>query len=263
VVARAAAYKPVNRGGPQYISRLLKSNRSSKLAHPQSNFLHDECNNVLALRVQTCTLTSVAREKKPQADVDGRRARAERTREAIVSALLGLLAEGDLKPSADRVAERAGVSRRVIFQHFSDLEELLTHASMRWFEHVQTILPTAPAGGSFEVRARTFVAAVGHFYDHVSHVRRAALLAAHESKVVAARMDMALQLHREMTKAAFADELANAPELVRERLVCGLAAATSFATWDELRRRQGLSTDEAIQVVVRFIEGLVLSGDFK
>jgi hypothetical protein len=104
---------------------------------------------------------------------------------------------------------------------------------------------------------------VGRFYDHVSHMRRAGLLAAYESKVVAARMRTAVELHRNMTRAAFADEIANAPEHARERLASGLAGATSFSTWDELRRNQGLSTDEAIQVVVRFIEGLVLSDDFK
>jgi TetR/AcrR family transcriptional regulator, regulator of autoinduction and epiphytic fitness len=205
----------------------------------------------------------VGREKTSRADADGRRVRAERTREAIVSALLGLLAEGDLKPSADRVAERAGVSRRVIFHHFSDLEELLTRASARWFEHIQAFLPTAPTEGAFEQRTHAFVSALGHFYDHVSHVRRAALLAAHESKVIADRMDMALQIHREKTRAAFAEEIANAPERARGRLACGLAAATSFATWDELRRNQGLSADEAIQVMKRFVEGLISSDDFK
>jgi len=201
-------------------------------------------------------------EKGAQTDVDGRRMRAERTREAIVTALRGLLAEGDLKPSAERVAERAGVSRRAIFNHFADLEELLTRASMRWIEHIQGVLPHAPTEGAFEVRARVFVTSAGHFYDHVSHVRRAGQLAAYESKVVAARMQMALQMQREMTKAAFAKEIANAPEHLRERLVGGLSAATSFATWDELRRNQGLSKDEAIQVMMRFVVGLV-SDDFK
>lgn len=196
-------------------------------------------------------------------DADGRRVRAERTREAIVGALLGLLAEGDLKPSADRVAERAGVSRRVIFQHFTDLDDLLTRASARWFEHIQTILPTAQPEGSFEQRVRAFATGAGHFFDHVSHVRRAALLAAHESKVVAERVEMALQMHRERVTAVFAEEIANLPEHIRDRFVRGISAATSFSVWNELRRNQGLSTDDSIQVMVRFVEGLVSADDFK
>lgn len=217
--------------------------------------VHGQCKNVLALRVQIGRIAAVEREART--DVDGRHERAERTRDAIVTALLALLAEGDLKPSAERVAKRAGVSRRALFHHFSDLEELLTRASMRRLEQLAAILPTAPTEGPFEDRARTFVSAVGHFHDQVSHVRRAALLASYDSKVVAERMDMALRRHRELTSAAFAEEIANAPEHVRDGLLRGLAAATSFATWDELRRNQGLATDEAIRVVKRFVEGLV------
>ena len=38
---------------------------------------------------------------------DGRAARAARTRAAIVDALLALLEEGDLQPTANRIADRA------------------------------------------------------------------------------------------------------------------------------------------------------------
>ena len=55
---------------------------------------------------------------------DGRTVRAERTREAVVTALLALLEEGELSPTAERVAERAHVSERSIFQHFGDREAL-------------------------------------------------------------------------------------------------------------------------------------------
>ena len=44
------------------------------------------------------------------APLDGRLARSARTRHAVVDALLDLLGEGDLRPTAARIAERAGVS---------------------------------------------------------------------------------------------------------------------------------------------------------
>src|SRR3546814_6231042 len=58
------------------------------------------------------------------APVDGRTLRAMRTREAIFDATFSLIDEGDLRPTAPRVAERAGVSVRSVFQHFDDLESL-------------------------------------------------------------------------------------------------------------------------------------------
>jgi AcrR family transcriptional regulator len=56
--------------------------------------------------------------------LDGRQSRTARSRLAICEACLDLVQEGALQPSADQVAERAGVSRRSIFNHFSDLAEL-------------------------------------------------------------------------------------------------------------------------------------------
>lgn len=204
----------------------------------------------------------MAREKAEKSDetqADGRHARAERTRDAIVASLLSLLKEGDLKPSADRVAERAGVSRRVIFHHFKDLEDLLSRASAHWLAHVQELLPKSTPVGSFADRSRMFATGVGYFYDHVSHVRRAALLVEHESQIVAKHMEFAQQVHRDMVRGVFAEEIAATPEHLRNRLTAGLAGATSFSIWNELRQRQGLSTEEAIEVLLAFIEGLVPS----
>ncbi len=76
---------------------------------------------------------------------DGRSVRAERTRTAIVDALLSLLDEGDVKPTAERVASRAKVSERSVFQHFSDREALFEAAAQRQYERVmpKLVLHTA------------------------------------------------------------------------------------------------------------------------
>ena len=68
--------------------------------------------------------------------IDGRTARARRTREAIVDATLALLDAGNLRPSADEIAERAGVSPRSIFQHFGDRETLQRAVGARQTERV-------------------------------------------------------------------------------------------------------------------------------
>src|ERR1044072_5768679 len=70
----------------------------------------------------------------PEAATDGRSARAARTRDAVVEALLSLLDEGNLRPTARQVAERAGVSLRSVYVHFDDLEDLFTAAAHRFFE---------------------------------------------------------------------------------------------------------------------------------
>src|SRR3546814_20284962 len=70
-----------------------------------------------------------------------------RTREAIVDATISLIDEGDLRPTAPRVAERAGVSVRSVFQHFDDLESLHPAVAERLVERVAVlVVPIDPAG---------------------------------------------------------------------------------------------------------------------
>src|ERR1700728_1687935 len=71
---------------------------------------------------------NLVREAEP---ADGRAARSRRPRRAIVDAMRSLHAEGDLRPTAPRVAERAGVSVRTVWQQFADMETLLVEADRR------------------------------------------------------------------------------------------------------------------------------------
>ena len=65
---------------------------------------------------------------------DGRVARGIRTRHAIVEAHTELVREGVLRPTAQMVADRAGVSVRTIWTNFSDLEALLRATTELWME---------------------------------------------------------------------------------------------------------------------------------
>src|SRR3954468_24432317 len=70
----------------------------------------------------------------PPQRVDGRTARSERTRNAIVDAHVGLIQEGDLPPTADRIAKLAGVSLRALWSHFADMEALFAASGQRVLE---------------------------------------------------------------------------------------------------------------------------------
>src|ERR671918_2160584 len=71
---------------------------------------------------------------------EGRTVRAERTRQALVDALLGLLDAGDLSPTAAAIAQRAGVSERSLFQHFPDREALFEAVARQQYERVMPTL---------------------------------------------------------------------------------------------------------------------------
>jgi AcrR family transcriptional regulator len=56
---------------------------------------------------------------------DGRTARRDRNRDAVLDAVLDLFAEDALAPSAVQVAERSGVSLRSVYRYFDDTDELV------------------------------------------------------------------------------------------------------------------------------------------
>src|SRR3954447_21192752 len=106
---------------------------------------------------------------------DGRTARAQRTRQAVVDSLLELVREGDLRPTAPRIAARAGVSLRSVFQHFADREALFLAAAERQEHEILEMVQRLPADGTLDERVEAFVVQRCRVLEAVSPVRRASL----------------------------------------------------------------------------------------
>lgn len=194
------------------------------------------------------------------APLDGRTARSVRSRAGVVDALLSLLEEGDLQPTAARVAERAGVSLRLIFQHFEDLELLYAEAADRQMARRRALLSTPVADGPLARRLAQFVARRADALEIIAPVRRAALLRAPFSAVLSKRLQHARREERRQLQAVFAPELAAIAPTGRAEVLAGLAVATGFATWESLRREQNLSAPRAQQVMRRLVRALLSSG---
>ena len=77
--------------------------------------------------------------------LDGRALRSERSRRAIHEALFALVGEGVLQPTAQQVADRAGVGIRTVFRHFEDMDALLAEIHARVAAEA---LPLVTAPGS-------------------------------------------------------------------------------------------------------------------
>lgn len=60
--------------------------------------------------------------------VDGRRARRERSRIAVIDAVFALVRDGKVPPTAESVAERAGVSVSSVFRNFDGLDDVQRQA---------------------------------------------------------------------------------------------------------------------------------------
>ncbi len=186
--------------------------------------------------------------------VDGRLARGARARAAIVEALLALIERGDLRPSAARVAERAGVSLRSVFQHFSDVESLFATAAARQAERLAPLVGAAPDEGPLPRRLDAFVRKRARLLETVAPVRRAAILVEPFSGELQGRLGAFRALKAEEVRRVFAVELARRPPAARRRLLAALVAIASWNTWQALRQHQGLSQREARRVLHAMLE---------
>lgn len=180
--------------------------------------------------------------------IDGRTARALRTRQAIVDATLALVEEGDIRPTAPRIAERAGVSVRSIFQHFDDLESLFYDLAERTMERVSALRahidPTAPLPD----RLREYLDQRCAINEAITPINRAAVVYASTSPTIRDRFEDGHELVSVRLAEVFAREL----EAVGDRsadLRDALLIAGSWATWNLLRSLEQRSIAEAASTV--------------
>jgi len=87
------------------------------------------------------------RKRSTEPKLDGRKARSQRSREAVVQAVLAFVREGIPRPSATEIARRAKVSRRVVFNQFKDMERLRAISLARFAqeENAKFWRPVPPA----------------------------------------------------------------------------------------------------------------------
>jgi TetR/AcrR family transcriptional regulator of autoinduction and epiphytic fitness len=191
---------------------------------------------------------------------EGRLTRGERTRRQLAEALVSLLEEGDPRPTARAVAARAGVSLRLVFHHFADMESVLRAAvAVQTERHWRRLAPIDPHLARPE-RIRLVVRQRARLYEAVAPVRRAALAMEHTSAVVGAELRHSRRSLRRHLEEAFAPELARAGGR-RARLADALELATSFESWEQLRRTMGLGPGAAAGVTADLVEAVLEAHD--
>lgn len=184
---------------------------------------------------------------------DGRRARRHRSRDLAVDALLDLLNEGVVRPTAQDVAERSGVSLRSLFRIFDDVQGLHAAATERHIARVQHLFVDVDGTGTLAERVEQLVSTTSRLFQSVAPVRRAAMRVAPESEPVQAQIQRARAwLLREISRAL-------EPELRSQdaAVVGAVEALASFEAWDQMRSGQGLSDDVARAAVAAGIIALL------
>lgn len=179
---------------------------------------------------------------------DGRIQRSERSRTAIVQAMLELIREGSLSPTAQQVAERADVGVRTVFRHFSDMETLFSTMNEQikgeveslFIEKVQTGPYEQRVDGLIERRMAIFATLAPYIRSSTLQRWRSAFLQAeHERTIRTLRLDLRRWLPEVESLPA---EVGDALELI-----------VSFEALNRLRVDQRLTLRRTVAVLRKTI----------
>lgn len=175
--------------------------------------------------------------------IDGRRARRERGRSAVIDAVFELAEEGKIPVTAELVADRSGVSVASIFRYFDGLDDLQLQTYRRFRERFAPLLGAIGAGPRAD-RIAALVQSRLDLYEQAGPMMALGRLRALEHAPL-------LEASAE-TKAALADQVrttfepetrGTSPGRVAE-LVAVIDAFTSVEAWDVMRKTHARSRSQ-------------------
>ena len=185
-------------------------------------------------------------------EIDGRRQRSERSKQAIIDAMAAMIEEGNLIPTAQQASDRAGVGIRTVFRHFSDMENLFSIADTQRRAHIEGLFAGGDRHGSVSERIQKLVDYRSEQYELVANIARSSLAqrwrykALHENY---ARYQRAL--HND--NFDWLPELRSLPKALQD----SIEAQLSFEHWDRLRDHQNLGADAAKAAIAETLARLL------
>ncbi|MEL6663278.1 MAG: TetR/AcrR family transcriptional regulator [Pseudomonadota bacterium] len=193
----------------------------------------------------------------PQAnEVDGRKARSERSRQQIIDALFRLVRSGEVNPSAARVAEQANVSLRTVFRHFEEIDSLYREMVNQCEAH---FLPTfmAPFASTdwqerlMELRDRRM-----KFFEDVLYLRICTEARRYQSDVLMADYKRFFKIERARLESLLPDD-------IRQdiNLMSALDVALCFDTYRRLRQESGMTPEETRAAVASLLDMILAQVD--
>jgi AcrR family transcriptional regulator len=184
--------------------------------------------------------------KKP----DGRHQRSAESRRAIVAAMLALVREGKVSPSAEEVAARGKVGLRSVFRHFKNMESLYREMNDVMLAEIVPLAEKPFTARDWRGRLDELIARRADIFERILLAKTAADVVRHHSRFIdsEARRFTAFQRH---------GLAAILPAAFRKKALDALDLTLSFESWRRLRHDQNLSPAKARAVIAAIVAKLV------
>jgi AcrR family transcriptional regulator len=205
--------------------------------------------------MMTSTDTPVAPDGDTGDELDGRRQRRSRNREAVVDALLEMVDAGDLDPTIGEVANAAGLSARSVFRYFDDVDDLVRSAVRRQQERLAPVMerridPTL----ELTDRIRAFVEHRIDLLESMGNVGRLARLRAPVHPLVAEELGRIRATLIDELRETFEAELGAEPAA---HLLAASDVVCSFEAYEALKRDHGFERAHATEAMITALELII------
>lgn len=188
----------------------------------------------------------------PVQPTDGRRLRAEASRARIVAAMLDLIREGNPAPSAEAVAEGAGVGLRTVFRLFNDMDSLYREMHAMMLARLVPIAAEPVVGENWRERLRNLINRRVRLFEEMMPFQVAADAQRARSTFLNQNHESLVRLQRSMAIALLPDELKADPVLVEM-----MDLVMSFDSWRRLRLDQKLSLEDAERIIATLVDRVI------
>ena len=185
---------------------------------------------------------------------DGRRQRSERSQTAIIKAALSLMDEGTLVPTAQQIADRAGVGIRSFFRHFADMDSLFLAADEMLLSSYEALFEVDDRAGTLSERVARAIDLYGNAFDQL----RAIILCTQAQLWRSPKLRDNYGWHQKRLRKELELWLPEVLSLPKDRREA-LHAIASFDMWHRLREYQGLSPKASADIVTSLVTDLIAS----
>ena len=186
-------------------------------------------------------------------NVDGRRRRTERTRQAIIEAYLSLVRTTQKPPTASEIAERAGVSTRSVFERFTDLLTLSLAVADYAFGQALAQAAAPDVDADFNTRLKAQVEVRAAICEEWLPLWRTLLRYEGKSEELSVRIKNIRAAMMARLALVYGPELSLVPEPERSQLLIGLDLLTGLESWGRMREQHGLSIEAARELWINAI----------
>jgi AcrR family transcriptional regulator len=181
------------------------------------------------------------------------------TRRRIVEATVELhRTQGPANTTISEIAQRAGVNRLTIYNHFPDIADLLKACSKHWTERHPAPDPAPWAEISDpQERLRTALTELYGFYARTEPMRANVLRDAQTMPALAALLEGSVVPYLGSVRDLLAEGwVVNGDR--KKRLLATLTLAIDFHTWHSLERESGLGREESVETMLEAVRSSIL-----